>query len=131
VTLRQTADRAAPHLLSLLRIMSALLLYQHAFSKFFGWPVAGMTPETFTLIWFAGVIELVGATLLLLGLCTRAAAFILSGELAFAYFIAHAPNGFYPLANRGEGAVLFCFIFLYIAAAGAGPWSLDARLRKA
>jgi putative oxidoreductase len=82
------------------------------------------TPAPFSLIWFAGVIELVGGVLL--GLFTRCAAFVLSGELAFAYFIAHAPQGFFPLTNGGESAVLFCFIFLYLAAAGGGPWGLDA-----
>jgi putative oxidoreductase len=85
----------------------------------------------FSLIWFAGVIELIAGALLLLGLFTRIAAFILSGELAFAYFIGHAPKGFYPLTNGGESAVLFCFIFLYLAAAGGGAWSLDALRGKA
>jgi putative oxidoreductase len=83
------------------------------------------------LIWFAGAIELVGGILLLVGLFTRAAAFILSGEMAFAYFIGHSPKGFYPLTNGGEAAVLFCFVFLYIAAAGAGPWSIDAQRGRA
>jgi putative oxidoreductase len=106
--------------------MVALLLFQHAFSKFLGFPAAMHTPAPFSLIWFAGVIELVGGALLLLGLFTRAAAFILSGELAFAYFIAHAPQGFFPLTNGGESAVLFCFIFLYLAAAGGGAWTFDA-----
>jgi putative oxidoreductase len=121
----------APQILSVLRIMVALLLFQHDFSKFFGFPAAMPTPAPFSLIWFAGVIELIGGALLLLGLFTRIAAFVLSGELAFAYFIAHAPQGFYPLTNGGESAVLFCFIFLYLAAAGGGAWSLDALRGKA
>jgi len=79
------------------------------------------TPAPFSLIWFAGVIDLVGGVLVLLGLFTRCAAFVLSGELAFAYFIAHAPQGFFPLTNGGESAVLFRFIFLYLATAGEGP----------
>jgi putative oxidoreductase len=117
--------RYAPEILSILRIVTALLLLQHAFSKFFGFPAAMPTPAPFSLIWFAGVIELIGGALVLIGLFTRCAAFVLSGELAFAYFIAHAPQGFYPLTNGGESAVLFCFIFLYLAAAGGGAWSLD------
>jgi putative oxidoreductase len=123
--------RFAPEILSILRIMVALLLFQHAFSKFFGFPAQMPAPAPFSLIWFAGVIELVGGALVLIGLFTRCAAFVLSGELAFAYFIAHAPQGFYPLTNGGESAVLFCFIFLYLAAAGGGAWSLDALRGKA
>ena len=92
--------------------MVALLLFQHAFSKFFGFPARMPTPAPFSLIWFAGMIELIAGALLLLGLFTRIAAFILSGEMAFAHFIGHAPKGFYPLTNGGESAVLFCFIFL-------------------
>jgi putative oxidoreductase len=123
--------RYAPQILSILRIIVALLLFQHAFSKFFGFPAQMPPPAPFSLIWFAGVIELIGGALVLVGLFTRPAAFILSGELAFAYFIGHAPQGFYPLTNGGESAVLFCFIFLYLAAAGGGAWSLDALRGKA
>jgi putative oxidoreductase len=128
--LARTADRAFPYVLSLVRIVTALLLLQHGLSKFFGWPMAMKTPALFSLYWFAGLIELVFATLLLIGLFSRCAAFILSGELAFAYFIGHAPQGFFPLTNRGEAAVLFCFIFLILAFAGGGPWSVDAMRRK-
>lgn len=122
---------AAPHLLSLLRVMAALLLLQHGTQKLLGFPPlppgrAG--PEFLTLIWFAGVIELVGGVLLALGLFSRATAFILSGELAFAYWLGHAPRGFYPILNAGELAALYCFVFLYLAAAGPGPWSLDRLL---
>jgi putative oxidoreductase len=123
--------RFSPEILSILRIVTALLLLQHCLSKFFGFPAAMNAPATFSLIWFAGAIELVGGILLLVGLFTRAAAFILSGEMAFAYFIGHSPKGFYPLTNGGEAAVLFCFVFLYIAAAGAGPWSIDAQRGRA
>ena len=84
------------------------------------------TPALFTMYWFAGAIELAGGILVGLGLFTRAAAFIMSGEMAFAYFISHAPAGFFPILNRGDGAILFCFAFLYLAFAGGGPWSLDA-----
>jgi putative oxidoreductase len=126
-TYERQLSRFAPEILSILRIVTALLLLQHCFTKFFGFPGTMPTPPaTFSLIWWAGAIELVGGILVLIGLFTRPAAFILSGEMAFAYFIGHAPKGFYPLTNGGEAAVLFCFIFLYIAAAGAGPWSVDA-----
>ena len=124
------ADRFAPCVLSILRIMSALLLLQHGFSKFFAWPMVMKQPAMFSLFWWAGMIEIVGGVLLLLGLFTRPVAFILSGELAFAYFIGHAPKGFFPLLNSGEPAVLFCFVFLYLAFAGGGPWSIDALLRR-
>jgi putative oxidoreductase len=122
---------AAPHLLSMLRIMAALLLLQHGTQKLLGFPPlppGSSGPEFLTLIWFAGVIELVGGVLLALGLLSRATAFILSGELAFAYWIGHAPRGFYPILNAGELAALYCFVFLYLAAAGPGPWSLDRLL---
>jgi len=122
----QAAQRFAPTVLSLVRIMTALLLLQYPLSKFLAFPAAMRPPGMFSLIWFAGVIEIVGGALLLIGLFTRPVAFVLSGLLAFAYFIGHAPRGFYPLTNGGEAAVLFCFIFLYIACAGGGPIGLDA-----
>jgi len=128
--LAQTADRFLPYVLSLLRIMSALLLLQHGLSKFFGFPMAMKAPALFSLYWFAGAIELVFGTLLLVGLFSRCAAFILSGHLAFAYFMGHAPKGFYPLTNGGESAVLFCFVFLTLAFAGGGPISVDAMRGK-
>jgi putative oxidoreductase len=119
----------APRLLSVLRIITAFLFLQHGTAKLFGFPHVAMFDELslFSLIGLAGVLEVVGGLLLMLGLFTRPVAFILSGEMAFAYFIAHAPKGLLPLLNGGEGAVLFCFIFLYLAAAGGGPWSLDRR----
>jgi putative oxidoreductase len=82
------------------------------------------------MYWFAGAIELVGGALLALGLFTRLAALIMSGEMAFAYFISHAPAGFFPILNRGDAAILYCFIFLYIAFAGGGPWSVDALMGR-
>ena len=122
--------RLAPHILSLLRIVAALLFLEHGLSRLFGWPSPIPTPHLFTLYWFAGAIELLGGVLLTLGLFSRVAALVMSGEMAFAYFLSHAPHGFFPILNRGDGAVLYCFVFLYIAAAGAGPWSLDALLAR-
>lgn len=114
-----------PRVLSVLRIVTALLFLQHGLVKIIGFPVAG--PATLSPLYMAAAaIEVVGSLLLIVGLFTRLAAFIVSGEMAFAYFIGHFPSGFYPIANRGEGAILFCFIFLYITFAGPGPWSLDA-----
>lgn len=121
----------APRLLSVLRIMTALLFLAHGTSKYFGFPMSLGNISIFSLYGVAGLIELMFSTLVAAGLFTRIAAFILSGEMAFAYFIAHFPKSFFPLINGGEPAVLFCFIFLYIAAAGPGPWSVDAARRIA
>ena len=124
----------APQLLSVLRIVVAFLYFQVGSAKWFAFPAAimpgGGTAPVGSLVWFAGVIEVVGGTLFLLGLFTRPVAFILSGEMAFAYFIGHAPNGFWPVLNQGAPAVFYCFPFLYFSAAGAGPWSLDALLAR-
>jgi len=124
------AQTWSPRLLSVLRIMSGLLLLQHGTGKLLKFP-AGAVPPTFNLnsmSGYAGVIEFVCGILLALGLFSRPAAFVASGLMAVAYFMAHAPQGFFPILNRGELAVLYCFVF-YLAAAGPGPWSLDA-LRK-
>lgn len=120
----------APRLLSVLRIITAFLFLQHGTAKLFGFPHVAFFDELslFSLIGFAGMLEVVGGLLLVLGLFTRPVAFILSGEMAFAYFIGHAPKGLFPLLNNGEPAILFCFIFLYLVAAGGGAWSLDRRL---
>lgn len=122
----------APRLLSVLRIMSGLLFLQHGTAKHFKFPVMPMFAklELASLPGIAGVIEIVGSVLLILGLFTRTTAFILSGLMAVAYFVAHAPRGFYPILNAGELAALYCFVFLYIAAAGPGPWSYDAMRKK-
>lgn len=124
----------APQLLSMLRIVAAFLFFQFGSAKWFAFPAAimpgGGTAPLGSLVWFASVIEVVGGSLLLLGLFTRPVAFILAGEMAVAYFYGHAGNGFWPLLNQGTPAVFFCFLFLYLSAAGAGPWSLDALLRQ-
>lgn len=122
----------APYVLSILRIITGLLFLEHSLSKLFHFPPVAMFAnlQILSLVGIAGIIEFVGSILLTLGLFTRIVAFILSGEMAFAYFIAHAPRSFFPLLNGGEAAILFCFIFLYIAAAGPGPWSIDATRRK-
>ena len=126
-------DRFSGPLLSILRIMSGLLFLEHGTTKLLTFPATQMfptPPPVLSLFWIAGVLELVGGALVALGLFTRPVAFIVSGQMAVAYFLAHAPQGFFPAQNMGDAAVLFCFVFLYIAAAGAGPWSLDAILRK-
>ena len=120
-----------PILLSVLRIVAALIFLEHGTQKLLGFPVippgSPMTmPPAFTLIWFAGLIELVGGALLALGLFTRPVAFLCAGEMAVAYFMGHATRGFFPANNMGDAAILYCFVFLYISAAGPGPWSVDA-----
>jgi putative oxidoreductase len=119
----------APRVLSILRIMAALLLLQHGLAKFFGFPIV-VSPPAMSPAWFAGLFELIGGILLAIGLFTRPVAFLLSGMTAVAYFLAHFPKGFYPIANGGELAVLYCFVFFYFIFAGPGPWSVDAMLRR-
>jgi len=121
-----------PEFLALLRIMTALLYLEHGTQKLFHWPAmphvaghaagGGGPPSWFILI---GILEVVGSLLVIVGWWTRVAAFILSGEMAVAYFMAHAPHSFFPIYNGGEAAILFCFVYLYIAAAGPGEWSVD------
>jgi putative oxidoreductase len=119
-----------PALKSVLRIVVAFVFIQHGTEKILGWPAAvmpgGGTADLTTLPGVAGIIEMVGGALVLVGLFTRPVAFILSGEMAVAYFYGHAPRGFWPTLNLGELAVLYCFVWLYISAAGPGPLSLDA-----
>jgi putative oxidoreductase len=113
--------------------MAGLLFLEHGTAKLFGFPPHWQMPAFMALEWFAGTIEFTGGILVALGLFTRAAAFIMSGEMAIGYFMDHAPRSFFPLLNSGEAAILFCFIFLYLVFAGGGPLSLDALLwrRKA
>lgn len=122
-------SRFAPHLLGLLRIVTALLFVQHGTAKLFGVPHMAMFDklELFTILGAAGVLELVGGLLLLAGVLTRPTAFVLSGLMAFAYFIAHAREALLPIHNRGELAIMYCFVFLYLAAAGPGRFALDRR----
>jgi putative oxidoreductase len=121
----------APRALSVLRIVVGLILLQYGLAKLFGWPAVEMFENLkwLSLFGVAGMFELVGGTLLILGLFTRPAAFILSGEMAAAYFIEHMPHGFFPILSEGDLAVALCFTFLYLSFAGGGPWSLDAVLR--
>ncbi len=124
--------RWLPHLLSVLRIITGFLFTAHGAQKILCFPVASPhgTPPLFSLIGVAGLLELAGGLLVLAGLFTRPAAFILSGQMAVAYFMAHASRGFWPLLNGGELAVLYCFLFLYLSVAGGGPWGLDRLLKK-
>ncbi|MGC4024783.1 MAG: DoxX family protein [Mesorhizobium sp.] len=119
----------APHLLSILRIFSAATFFTHGSMKLLGWPAEFPYPLS-GLTTTAGVLEIVGGLLLTIGLFSRPVAFILSGLMAFAYFLGHASGGFFPVLNGGEAAMLFCFIFLYIAAAGPGPISVDAKMGR-
>jgi putative oxidoreductase len=117
----------APRLLSVLRIVAALIFFEHGTQKLFGFPPMDRAgPELLSLFGLAGVLEVAGGALLALGLFTRPVAFILSGMMAVAYWMAHAPQHFAPAVNGGDAAILFCFVFLYLFAAGPGPWSLDA-----
>jgi putative oxidoreductase len=120
-----------PRMLSILRIMTGLLYLQHGLAKIFGFPaLPNHAPYHLSSLvpGLAGILEMVGGALIALGLFTRPVAFILAGEMAFAYFMAHAPRSFFPLVNSGEGAILYCFIFLYFFVAGGGVWSLDRLL---
>lgn len=120
-----------PRILSVLRIVTAFLFIAHGAQKLFNYPAStGGAVVITSFMGFAGILEFVGGLLLLLGLFTRPVAFILSGQMAVAYFMAHAPQGFLPLVNKGETAVLYCFIFLFLAVAGGGVWSLDSILRR-
>ncbi|MFN0194668.1 MAG: DoxX family protein [Aestuariivirga sp.] len=117
-------------ILSVLRIVTGLLFLAHGTAKLLTWPLTDYVKDgvpLFSMMGLAGVLEIVGGLLIVLGLFTRYTAFVLSGMMAVAYFMAHAAQGFHPILNGGELAIMFCFVFLYFAAAGAGPWSLDAK----
>jgi putative oxidoreductase len=124
--------RYEPQLRSLFRIMAAFTFSLHGFQKFFGWfgGIGGHSVPVTTMLGMAGLIESIGGPLIMLGLLTRPVAFVLSGEMAIGYFRTHAPRGFWPLLNGGELAVFYCFMFLWLTAAGAGPWSLDRLLGR-
>ena len=123
-------DDWSPYVLSLLRIVAGFLFLQHGMQKLFGYPSAppGGKPPLASLYGVAGILEFFGGILIVLGLFTRPVAFLLSGEMAFAYFTVHAPLGFWPTKNQGESALLFCFVFLFLVFAGGGPWGIDALL---
>jgi putative oxidoreductase len=128
--------RYSEYFYALLRIIVGLLFASHGAQKVLGWfggfgGTPGATAEAMTLMWWVGMIELVGGVLVAIGLLTSWAAFLCSGLMAFAYFIAHAPQAFFPIVNKGELAVIYCFLFLFVAARGSGPVSVDASRRRA
>jgi putative oxidoreductase len=131
-SLSTTWARTAPGILSILRIFTGLALLQHGTGKILGFPAVPSfaNVQIGSLTGMAGLIELIGGILFVIGLFTRPVAFILSGFTAAAYFMAHASKGFYPILNGGELAALYCFVFLYFAFAGAGPWSVDAAIKR-
>jgi putative oxidoreductase len=121
----------APRLLSILRIVAALIFMEHGTQKLFAFPPSDNPgPELFSLLGLSGVLELFGGPLLVLGLFTRPVAFVLSGMMAVAYWMAHAPQSFFPVVNGGDAAILYCFVFLYLVAAGGGAWSVDNLRRR-
>ena len=115
----------APQALAALRIITALLFLAHGTQKVLGFPAAEWAPEMFSMPWIAGVIEIVTGLLIAVGFFTRPAAFLASGTMAVAYWMAHAPSNFFPVNNGGDAAVLFCFVFLYLVFAGPGAWSVN------
>jgi putative oxidoreductase len=132
-TIAATMAAWAPRALSVLRIITGLMIIEHGMAKLLGWPVvpAFAQLKLFSLLGLAGTIELVGGALLILGLFTQPAAFIVSGEMAVAYFMVHEPRSFFPLINGGSLAIIYCFACLYLSTAGAGPWSVDATMKQA
>lgn len=129
----QTLAAWKPQALSVFRIIAGLMIIQHGMAKLIGFPAVPMFAklQPMSLLGAAGFIELIGGALIVLGLLTQPVAFILAGEMAVAYFMSHAPKGFFPLVNGGTLAIMYCFAFLYLATAGAGPWSVDATMKKA
>jgi putative oxidoreductase len=129
----ETMAAWAPRALSVLRIITGLMIIEHGMAKLLGWPVVAAFAQLrlFSLLGLAGTLELIGGVLLILGLFTQPAAFILSGEMAVAYFMVHAPRSFFPLINGGSLAIIYCFACLYLSTAGGGPWSVDATMKKA
>ena len=127
MAISNTLNPCAPRVLSVVRIVAGLIFLAHGSQKLLGFPASDMNPPAFSIFWFAGAIELIAGTLITIGLFTRPAAFVASGTMAFAYFIAHAPQNFFPVLNGGDAAILFCFFFLYLVFAGPGSWSVDAQ----
>jgi putative oxidoreductase len=120
-----------PRMLSVLRIVAGLLFLEHGTEKLLGFPLSpNPSPVLFSLLGVQGILEMAGGFLILIGLLTRPVAFILAGDMAVAYFMAHAPKGFFPTLNGGQLAILFCFVFIYLVFAGAGPWSVDEQLDR-
>lgn len=122
---RSALDAWAPQARAILRIVTALLFIEHGTQKLFGFPASEFSPAFLSLPWIAGVLEIVGGLMVLVGFFTRPAAFVLSGLMAVAYWLAHAPQSVFPVVNGGDGAILFCFVFLYLVFAGPGAWSID------
>jgi putative oxidoreductase len=128
---REGLERWTPQALSVLRIMTGLLFLEHGTQKLLGFPPSEHSfPALFSLMGLQGVLELVGGFLIVIGLLTRPVAFILAGDMAVAYFMAHAPQGFFPTQNGGQLAILFCFVFLYLVFAGAGDGSVDGQIAR-
>ena len=119
-----------PRILSILRMVAGLIFLLHGTQKLLGVPATERAIEAFSLPWFAGVIEIITGTAILVGFLTRPAAFLASGLMAFAYWLAHAPRDFFPTNNGGDAAILFCFVFLYFVFAGGGPWSIDNMMKS-
>jgi putative oxidoreductase len=130
--MNETLAAWAPRALSVLRIITGLMIIEHGMAKYVGFPAvpALANVQPLSMPGIGGMIELVGGALLILGLLTQPVAFILSGEMAVAYFMVHAPRSFYPLINGGSLAIIYCFACLYLSTAGAGPWSVDAAMKK-
>jgi len=123
----ESLGRYMPYALAALRIVAALIFMEHGTQKLFGFPAPPQSglPAAFSIYWFAAVIEVVGGILVLIGFQTRLAAFVMSGEMAFAYWMSHAPRAMYPVLNGGDAAILYCFVFLLLVFAGAGALSVD------
>ncbi|KRA99690.1 DoxX family protein [Devosia sp. Root685] len=117
----------APQALAVLRIMTALLFLAHGTQKLLGFPAAEFAPPTFSIFWISGLIEIITGALIAIGFFTRPAAFLASGTMAVAYWMAHAPANFFPANNGGDAAILFCFVFLYLIFAGPGAWSVNKK----